>query len=128
MRNGSLRASDADRERVAGRLRDHTVAGRLTTEELDERSGRAFAARTLGELDTLLADLPRDGRRGQVPAKAAMLLLAQGALSVVVGVIIMTIAILCVLARVGAQVTRLAAAAARNALESSSAPALRRGC
>ena len=56
-----------------------------------------------------------------------MLLLAQGFLSVLVGVIIMTIAILCVLARVGAQVARLAAAAARNALDSGGAPALRRG-
>lgn len=128
MRNGSLRASDADRERVAGRLRDHAVAGRLTTEELDERSGQAFAARTLGELDTLLVDLPRDGRRGPVLAKAAMLLLAQGVLSVLVGVIIVTIAILWVLARAGAHAGRLAAAAARSSLDSGSAPALRRGC
>jgi hypothetical protein len=78
MRNGSIRASDADRERVAGSLRDHAVAGRLTTDELDERSGRAFAARTLGELHTLLADLPRERRGGPAPAKAAALLLAEG--------------------------------------------------
>ena len=127
MSNGSLRASDADRERVAGRLRDHAVAGRLTTEELDERSGQAFAARTVGELDTLLVDLPRDDRRGPVPAKAAMLLVAQGVLSVLVGVIIVTIAILWMLARAGAHVARLAAAAARNSLDSGGAPALRRG-
>ena len=128
VRNGSLRASDADRERVAGRLRDHAVAGRLTTEELDERSGQAFAARTLGELYTLLADLPRDRRRDPAPAKAGALLLAQGILSVLVGVIIVTIAILWVLARAGAHVARLAAAAARHSLDSGGAPALRRGC
>jgi hypothetical protein len=125
VRNGSLRASDADREHVAGTLRDHAVAGRLTTEELDERSGQAFAARTLGELYTLLADLPRDRRRA--PAKAAILLLAEGVLCVLVGVIIVTIAILWVLARAGAQLARLAAAAAGNSLDSGGAPALRRG-
>ena len=130
MRNGSLRASDADRERVAGRLRDHAVAGRLSTEELDERSGQAFGARTLGELDTLLADLPRESRGGgaPVPAKAAMLLVAQGVLSILVGAIVVTIAILWVLARASAHGARLAAAAARNALDSGGAPALRRGC
>jgi hypothetical protein len=128
VRNGSLRASDADRERVAGRLRHHAVAGRLTTEELDERSGQAFASRTLGELDTLLADLPRDGRRGPAPAKGAMLLLAEGVIWVLVGVIIVTIAILWVLARAGVQLARLAAAAARRSLDSDGAPALRRGC
>jgi hypothetical protein len=127
VRNGSLRASDADRERVAGRLREHAVAGRLTTEELDERSGRAFAARRLGELDTLLADLPHDGRRGAEPAKAAALLMAEGVLWVVVGVIVVTIAILWLLARSGAQLARLAAAAARSSLDSAGAPALRRG-
>ena len=55
-----LRASDADRERAVGRLREHSLAGRLTVEELDERSAAAFAATTVGELDALLADLPRE--------------------------------------------------------------------
>ena len=130
MRKGSIRASDADRERVAGRLSDHAVAGRLSTEELDERSGQAFAARTFGELDTLLADLPRESRGGggPLPAKAAMLLVAQGLFSVLVGAIVVTIAILWLLARASAHVARLAAAAARTALDSGGAPALRRRC
>ena len=118
MRNGVVRASDADRERVAGSLRDHAVAGRLTTEELDERSGRAFAARTLGELDTLLADLPGARRSGRAPAKAAALLLAEGVLWVLVGVIIVTIAILWALAWTGARLARLAAAASARSLDS----------
>jgi hypothetical protein len=116
--NGSIRASDADRERVADRLRDHAVAGRLTTDELDERSGRAFAARTLGELDALLADLPRERRSGPPPAKAAALLLAEGVLWVLVGVLIVTIAILWALAWAGARLARLAAAAAARSLDS----------
>ncbi len=53
-----LRASDADRDRTAQLLREHHAVGRLTAEEFDSRVERAFQARTLGELDTLLADLP----------------------------------------------------------------------
>jgi len=53
-----LRVSDADRERVAERLRDAAGEGRLTLDELDERVERAYAARTAGELTTLTADLP----------------------------------------------------------------------
>jgi hypothetical protein len=53
-----LRASDADRERTVQLLREHHAVGRLTVEEFNERLEKAFAARTLGELDELLADLP----------------------------------------------------------------------
>jgi hypothetical protein len=53
-----LRASDADRERTAQLLREHHAVGRLTAEEFNERLEQVFAARTLGELDELLADLP----------------------------------------------------------------------
>jgi Domain of unknown function (DUF1707) len=52
------RASDADRDRAVAALRDHMVAGRLTPAEFDERLDRAYAARTVGELDDLMADLP----------------------------------------------------------------------
>lgn len=53
-----LRASDADRERTAQLLREHHAVGRLTAEEFNDRLEQVFAARTLGELDELLADLP----------------------------------------------------------------------
>jgi hypothetical protein len=53
-----LRVSDADRERVAERLRDAAGEGRLTVEELDERLERAYAARTGTDLAPLTADLP----------------------------------------------------------------------
>ena len=53
-----LRASDAERERTAAQLREHYRAGRINSDELDERSDAAFAARTVGELRALLADLP----------------------------------------------------------------------
>ena len=51
-------AADADRQRVADRLRDALDAGRLTLSEYDERLGAAYRARTYGELATLTRDLP----------------------------------------------------------------------
>ena len=77
-----IRASDADRDRVAALLREHHAAGRLTADEFNERLDKAYAAKTLGELDELLADLPgidlyklpdaslqrgRPGRGGGIP-------------------------------------------------------------
>jgi hypothetical protein len=53
-----MRASDADRERVAAELRDHAVAGRLDTEEFEQRLSQAYAARTTDELQALRRDLP----------------------------------------------------------------------
>jgi hypothetical protein len=53
-----IRASDADRDRVAALLREHHAAGRLTAEEFHERMDKALEAKTLGELDELMADLP----------------------------------------------------------------------
>jgi Domain of unknown function (DUF1707) len=64
-----LRASDADREAAVEALRHHAGAGRLTVEELDERCERAYAAKTLKELATLQADLPRLAVRPPRPAK-----------------------------------------------------------
>jgi Domain of unknown function (DUF1707) len=53
-----IRASDADRDRATALLREHHAAGRLTAEEFHERMGAALDAKTLGEIDDLLADLP----------------------------------------------------------------------
>ena len=56
--NPRLRASDADRDRVAALLREHLADGRLTAVEFTERLSAVFAAKTMGELDELMADLP----------------------------------------------------------------------
>src|ERR1700761_9411867 len=53
-----LRAADADRERTAELLREHCAVGRLTDEEFHGRLDQVFAAKTIGELEELLADLP----------------------------------------------------------------------
>lgn len=55
---GQIRVSDAERERLVEELHEHTVAGRLTAEELEERLEVVYAARTRSELEELRADLP----------------------------------------------------------------------
>jgi hypothetical protein len=54
-----LRVSDAERDAVAAELAEHLKDGRLDTAEFDERVGRAVTAKTRGDLDRLVADLPR---------------------------------------------------------------------
>lgn len=56
--DAELRASDADRERVAEQLRDALAEGRLDMEEFEERLEAAFKARTYRELAPLTRDLP----------------------------------------------------------------------
>jgi hypothetical protein len=53
-----IRASDADRDRAAALLREHHAAGRLTAEEFHDRMNKALDAKTLGEIEELMADLP----------------------------------------------------------------------
>lgn len=59
----SVRASDADRERVASIVSVAAGQGMLTLEEADERLGRVWAARYVAELAPVTADLPESGRR-----------------------------------------------------------------
>ncbi len=56
-----IRISDADRERVAGRLREHYAEGRLSAEELDERITATLTAKTFGDLRGVMTDLPEPG-------------------------------------------------------------------
>jgi Domain of unknown function (DUF1707) len=53
-----LRVADADREQLVEELREHALAGRLTSEELEERIGAAYRAITRADVDALRADLP----------------------------------------------------------------------
>lgn len=56
--NGELRASDAERDAVAGELRQHLADGRLTFEEFSERLDEVYAARTRGDLARARRELP----------------------------------------------------------------------
>lgn len=74
-------ASDPERERVAGALREHAAAGRLDPDELDERLGVAYAARRRADLLPLLADLPAPAprprtRRRPLPSLSPVVALA----------------------------------------------------
>lgn len=53
-----LRVGDAERDDAAARLREHSAAGRLTDEELEERLTAVYSARTQSDLAQLLRDLP----------------------------------------------------------------------
>lgn len=55
----SLRASDADRDRVADILREALAEGRLDAAEHAERIGTVYAARTVADLEPVVRDLPR---------------------------------------------------------------------
>lgn len=65
-RDRTLRAADRDREAVADILRDQHAAGRLDSDEFQERVDRCYGARTYAELDELVADLP-----GEEPTASA---------------------------------------------------------
>ena len=82
-----LRLSDAERESVAEFLRAQALEGRLDHDELEERLGLAYRAITVGDVEALVADLPRAPvervTRGAPPARrrsAALLLLGLAAL------------------------------------------------
>jgi hypothetical protein len=53
-----VRVSDAEREHAVVRLRDASAAGRLTLEELSDRTGLAYTAATKAELELVTVDLP----------------------------------------------------------------------
>jgi hypothetical protein len=62
-RDPEMRASQEERDRVVELLRTHAGEGRLDLDELEERVETALSARTRGELDALVADLPVSRQR-----------------------------------------------------------------
>lgn len=65
-----LRASDADRDRIADLLREALAEGRLTADEHAERVEGVLAAKTVGELDAFVQDLPIAHQRRTAPSSA----------------------------------------------------------
>ena len=66
---GGYLVGDADRNRTADLLKEAHAGGYLTLEEVDQRLSAALAARTRGQLDRLVADLPPEWRAGQERAR-----------------------------------------------------------
>ena len=54
-----VRIGDAERDSAVSALAEHYVAGRISKDELDERTDAAWAARTSGDLAPLFSDLPQ---------------------------------------------------------------------
>ncbi|MFI5878179.1 DUF1707 domain-containing protein [Streptomyces sp. NPDC051554] len=64
-----LRASDADRDRIADILREALAEGRLDADEHAERVEGVLSAKTVGELEVFIQDLPAaHGRRATTPS------------------------------------------------------------
>ncbi|MGC5346265.1 DUF1707 SHOCT-like domain-containing protein [Streptomyces sp. DT24] len=60
-----MRASDADRDRIADILREALAEGRLTADEHGDRIDAVYRAKTVGELEPLVRDLPATGTSPQ---------------------------------------------------------------
>ncbi|GAA3492366.1 DUF1707 SHOCT-like domain-containing protein [Streptomyces cremeus] len=69
----ALRASDADRDRVADILREALAEGRLDAEEHGERIDAVYRAKTVAELEPLVRDLPAPGAASASPDPAPYL-------------------------------------------------------
>ena len=67
-----LRASDADRDRVADILREALAEGRLTADEHAERVEGVLHAKTVGELEVFIRDLPAAHQGPAAPAYASV--------------------------------------------------------
>jgi DUF1707 SHOCT-like domain len=103
VRRSSLRASDADREYIAERLRNAAAEGRILAEELEHRLEATFTARTYGELNAVVADLPREpprgGRPGRIPLRlrpatvAVLIILFPVALAIAAAAIVAVVAL-----------------------------------
>ncbi len=63
----NLRVSNAERESIIARLHAATEEGRLELDEFADRSREAYAAKTYGELEHLLADLPNTTGQAAAP-------------------------------------------------------------
>ncbi|WP_240519241.1 DUF1707 SHOCT-like domain-containing protein [Amycolatopsis antarctica] len=61
-----MRASDIDRERVAKILHTAMSEGRIDMGELEERLDVVYRAKTLDELEPVIADLPSSNRTGGI--------------------------------------------------------------
>jgi len=69
-KRANLRASDADRETVVSRLHKAATEGRIAAEELEQRVAQALKARTYGDLEQTVADLPGPRpRQRRAPAR-----------------------------------------------------------
>jgi Domain of unknown function (DUF1707) len=99
-RTSSLRASDADRDKVLDRLRQACAEGRIVAHELEDRIARALRAETYGDLDAVVADLPREKAASKQRSRLIFRYPLLGAVVLAIGAV--AIAVLAALAFVAA--------------------------
>jgi ABC-type transport system involved in cytochrome bd biosynthesis fused ATPase/permease subunit len=98
---------------VIERLRDAAAEGRLAAHELEHRVMAALRARTYGELDATVSDLPTarpDRRRRAAGRTVAIVRDHPIALVAVIPIVIVVVAAMIAIAMIGAAVTLLALA------------------
>lgn len=66
---GAIRASDADRDRIADILREALAEGRLDAEEHSDRIDAVYRAKTVGELEPIVRDLPAGASDARPPRR-----------------------------------------------------------
>jgi len=94
-RDPGMRTSEEERDRVVDLLRRHAGEGRLDLDELEQRVEAALGARTRGELEGLLADLPdldRTSRRRSTVRTVALGSFAGALLPLLAGIAILALA------------------------------------
>jgi len=101
IRDPNLRASDADRDATADRLRQHHTDGRLDQEEFQERLDRCFAAKAVGELAELTRDLPGEPARRGADGRTGLGLLGGLRMIPIVPIILAIVAIHLIVGAVG---------------------------
>jgi len=101
MRDPNLRASDADRDATADRLRQHHTDGRLDQDEFQERLEKCFAAKTVGELAELTRDLPGDSAQRSTGGRTGFRLLGSLRMLPILPIILAIIALHLIVGVVG---------------------------
>lgn len=88
-----LRLSDAERQQALEVLGEHFAQGRLSRDELDERSDAVWSAKTHGDLFPLFADLPGQpaGTPRSAPRRRGPLGLRRFVLPVLVLLVVLTV-------------------------------------
>jgi DUF1707 SHOCT-like domain len=112
-RRSTIRASDADRESVVERLRSAAGEGRIAAHELEHRVTVALKAKTYGDLDATVADLPAEREGGRRRSGGSRVLttvrehpvLVVAALPILIAVVAVVLAVMILLLMAWATVT-----------------------
>lgn len=92
-RDPNVRAGDADRERIADRLRTAHTEGRIDLGEFQQRLERCYESKTFGELDELVRDIPPEVAPSRRTSSAPAWTLRLTAMAVLAAVVTVLVAV-----------------------------------